>query len=288
MQNWESDKDIITQKYLELINQCNIELSRTINANQEESRQILPLITFILARLETVSELAITGKLWDAEIIYRSALETLVKLMFITTAENDERDIRLDEYWNKLSEINSLKMSEQAKRNLRFFDEEIFVMAYQPLILPEELESELREKWTKKERQKVEQKWSFTEMINQISHKSKGTPLEMILALGHGYRLASHVTHGDEMGISLINERKSRTQEEQLKAHAGHYLRMLSDCLTFCGFIGLETMGFLNLPEKKKFFLDTVRRISEVSELEDKYKGRVFDDPDYDKYRDQK
>jgi hypothetical protein len=76
-------------------------------------------------------------------------------------------------------------------------------VAYSPLLLPESLEAELREKWPRKKRQEVEKRWSFTEIVNEISLKYKGTPLENIVALSHGYRMSSHVMHGDETGIQI-------------------------------------------------------------------------------------
>lgn len=284
--NWNKDKEIITQKYFELINLSNLELFGTIKENLDESNRIFPIIKFVLSRLETVTELTFNDKLWDAEIILRSAFETTVKLIFITTSTGEERETKLEEYWTSLSEINSIKQSEQAKRNMLYFgDSEIHRLAYSPLILSEEKESELRQKWTKAERQKVEQKWSFTEMINQISKKNAGTPLEMILGLGHTYRMGSHVVHGDETGILIIDERESRTPEEQNKAHRGHYLRLFSDALSICTLIGAETMTFLGLPEKRKFFFENVTKIKEIQSIKEKYEGKVFDDPDYDQYR---
>jgi hypothetical protein len=284
--SWEDDREVITQKYFELINLSNLELFGVIKEHLDESNQIFPIIKFILARVEVVLQLTISDKLWDAEIILRSAFETTIKFIFITTSTGEERDIKLEEYWDSLSKINSLKLSDQAKRNLRFFgDSQMHRFAYLPLILSEEKELELRQKWTKAERQKIEQKWSFTEMINQISKKNEGTGLEMILALGHGYRMSSHVIHGDETGIGIIDERESRTPEERDKAHRGHYLRLFSDALSICSLIGIETMAFLSLSEKRKFFFDNVAKLKEIEALEEKYKGKVFDDPDYDQYR---
>lgn len=286
--NWIEDKEIITQKYFELINLNNIELFGIMRSNLNEVQPIQPLIHFIISRIDTIITLAIDDKIWDAEIIMRSALETFIKFIFITKADKEEQKKRIDEYWNLLAEINSIKMSEQAKKNLNHFgDSEIHKLSYLPLILPEELEKELRIKWTKSERQKIEQKWSFTEMIMSLSKLHKDKPLEMLIVLTHGYRLSSHVMHGDETGISIIEERESRTLEEQNKANRAHYIRILSDCLVYCSFVGIETASFLNLPEKANFFFKNHERSGEVENLTNKYKGKVFEDKDYDKYRTQ-
>lgn len=284
--SWNHDKPIITQRYFETINLNNLELIGTIKENYDNVKQIFPLLEFVLTRLETVTTLVIDDRIWDAEIILRSALETFVKFIFITTADKNEQEIRIEEYWNSLAEINSLKLSEQGRKNLEYFGEsEIHRLAYLPLILPEELEKELRKKWTKTERQKLEQKWSFTQMVLSISKDYKGQPLEMLVTLSHSYRMSSHVMHGDETGLLIIKERENRSPEEYEKAHAGHYLRLLSDCSVFCAFLGIETMSFLGMHEKRDFYFKNLNKLDDIQELVSKYHGKVFEDEMYNKYR---
>ena len=87
----------------------------------------------------------------------------MIKLLFITSVSGEEREQRIEEYWESLREINELKLSNQAKKNLEHFgDSEIHRVAYLPLILDDNIERELREKWPKPKRQKLEQKWSFS------------------------------------------------------------------------------------------------------------------------------
>lgn len=45
--------------------------------------------------------------------------------------------------------------------------------------------------------------------------QNKGNSLENIVPLSYGYRMSSHVMHGDETGIQIINERNSRPEEEK-------------------------------------------------------------------------
>jgi len=104
----------------------------------------------------------------------------------------------------------------------------------------------------------------------------------MFVTLSHGYRMASHVMHGDETGILIIRER-DRTQEEQDKVNFAHYLRLLSDAHTYCLVVAIETMNFLNLD--KSPFIKNADGLKEVQELTDKYHAAVFDVKDYDKYR---
>lgn len=283
---WEEDKNIIVEKYIELLNSSNILLFGIIKEHLEKTQTIFPIISFIIERIETVLDLTNSYKVWDAEIVLRSAMETFIKFMYIATTPEEERAQRIDEFWNSLAEINSIKMSEQAKKNLQVFgNSEVHRIAYLPLLLPENLEKELREKWTRKKRQEVEKKWSFTEIINEISVKGQGTPLENIIALTHGYRMSSHVMHGDETGIQIINERNSRSEEEKNKAYRGHFLRLFSDCLTFTTQTGALTMLYLGLKKEQKHFFEIMSEIESIKDLEARYKDKIFEEAYYDKYR---
>lgn len=283
---WEEDKTTITKKYTELLNSSNIMLFGIIRNHLEATKMIFPIITFILERIDTVIELAERYKIWDAEIVLRSVIETFTKFMYIATASKEEKEQRIDEFWNSLAEINSLKMSEQAKKNLKIFgNSEIHRIAYLPLILPDEIEAELRKKWPRKKRQEVEKRWSFTEIINEIALKNQGTPLENITALSHGYRMSSHVTHGDETGIQIINERDSRPEEDRNKAYRGHFLRLFSDCFAFTIQIGILTMTYLDLQDEKIHFVNIMEQINDIKDLQAKYKDKIFEESYYDKYR---
>lgn len=284
--SWEEDREIITQEYFQAINENNIHLFGIIKENLSAVRPVMPLIEFIISRLETVTTLTIDNKFWDAEIILRSALETFTKLLFITTTDENEQKNRINEFWEDLAEINAIKQSEQAKRNLKQLgDIEINRLAYSPMILSEKEEERLRSKWPKSKRQKVEQKWSFTEMMLSISKSYHGKPFEMFVALAHSYRISSHVMHGDETGILIIKERENRNNEAYEVAMRGHYLRLLSDCFIYCAFLAIEIMDFLKLEKNKKFFLKNQKSLQKIDALVQKYHGKVFDDSDYDKYR---
>lgn len=282
---WIEDKARLTEKYFSLINSNNLELFGILKEKQKEVQLIYPFIEFIIERLETATNLTMQGRLWDAEIILRSALETLVKFVFITAAPGkNEQDKRLGEFWHDLAEVNSIKHSEQAKTNLNHWGEyEIHRLAHSPTVLSTHDELRLRAKWSKAERQRLEQKWSFSEIVKSLSKNYRGKPMEMFITLSHGYRMASHVTHGDETGIQIIQERNSRTQEEQDKVNFAHYLRLLSDALTYCAFVAAETMHFLELDPS--IFFRNHGRINEEKELIDKYHQDVFMDKAYDKFR---
>jgi hypothetical protein len=162
-------------------------------------------------------------------------------------------------------------------------------IAYSPQVLTEEREKELRDKWPKSERTKLEQKWSFNVIINSLSktfmaqETKDNKPLEGIEILTHSYRMSSHVTHGDETGILIIKERDSRPENEKQDAYIGHHIRLLCDCSMYCIWTATSTMKYLNLPAKTYF--DIFHSLNEVNNLTQKYHMQVFNDPMYDKYK---
>lgn len=286
MNEWITDKPIIEDTYIKTINNCIVKLKCIIDCNPQLA-PIYPLAKFTMDRLHSVLTLTVNFMIWDAEILLRSAIESLIKLAFICSAESkDEQKTRLNEYWRDLAEILELKESDQAKKNLSTLpDSEEHKVAFLPIILSEERELELRQKWTKKKRQQLEQKWSFTEILNSLSKNYKGKPEPIFNLLSYSYRTSSHITHGDETGVLIIQERDSRSVEEQEKAYNGHYLRLLSDILTLSTQVAFECISFIGKPEELRFFVENLNNVKEVEHLECKYKGRVFDDAIYDKYK---
>ena len=286
MDNWIEDKEEITETYLEIINVINYHFLFIVKENFDRLNMVFPLAEFIMERFETVITLCINGLLWDCEIILRSTQETLVKYLYILNGDHSDVEIKIDEYWKSLAEIQSLKMSSQAKLNVDLLDDTDFSrIAFLPLILSTPEEERLREKWPKKERSKLEQKWSFSQMILELSSDTNNITKDYIMLLTFNYRIGSHIIHGDETGIGIINERRSRETGEKLKAEQGHYLRILSDILSYSTLLSIQTMKFLKLENESDKFIEYQNKINEISSIILKYEGRVFDDSDYDKYR---
>jgi len=282
--NWEKDAESITQSHFSAINAINLELFRIIKEHTDKVMPVLPIIEYIIARIEAVTLLTLNGSLWDADIIVRSALETLTKFMLIADSVKSEQEVLLREYWKDLSEIYSIKLSEQAKKNLVYTSEsEIHRLAYLPLVLSEEEELRLKTKWPKAIRTRLEQKWSFSGIIAFLSTKYKGETLESMAFLTQSYRISSHIAHGDEIGISMITERKSRNDKERNEVHIAHYLRLLMDCVSVCMITAVQTMMFLGL--NFKFFTDIFDSMKEISALIDDHQRMPFEDAIYNKFR---
>lgn len=280
----EEDKAIISEKIFSAINISNIELFGVMKHHLEAVKPVYPIIEFIIERLIAVTNLSIQSLVWDAEIVYRSALETFVKFLYITTATDEEQPTRLNEFWEDLEEINKIKLSEQAKKNLKLFNgQEISRLAFSPLLLSEEHENELRTKWPRVKRKQLEQKWSFSQIVVALSLNYRGYPMESFIGLTHSYRMASHVSHGDETGILIIRERNSRILREKDIADFSHFLRLMSDSFLFTVWTGIETLMFLK--QDPKFFLELKKSLEDLNPILDKYHLQVFDDPLYNRFR---
>jgi hypothetical protein len=282
--DWEKDKAIITGEYFGAMNICNINLFELIGSNFEKIQDSFPLIEYVIERMNAVIALAQQDMLWDADVLVRSALETLVKFALIAEANEAERCQLLHEYWCDLTEIYTIKLSDQAKKNLtRTQNSEIHRLAYTPQVLSEEDEAKLRAKWSKASRTKLEQKWSFGGIVATLSKNNKGTSMEAIDFLTHTYRMSSHIAHGDEMGINLIRERKSREPQDKADVTIAHYLRLMSDGFNYCFLTALYTCRYLKTDPK--FFLELNQSLKKYESLIDEYHMAPFKDKIYDKYR---
>jgi len=282
--NWKIDRELIEGAYFTAINANNIELFKIIDKNYDKLKEVFPFIEYVIERLCAANTLIQAEQVWDADIIIRSTLETFVKYAFIVETDEPERPILLNEFWNDLSEIYSIKLSEQAKKNLKHTsNSDLHWLAYNPLLLSEADQEKLRSKWPKSIRTKIEQKWSFSGIISFLSQKNKGTPLESIEFLTHSYRMSSHIAHGDEIGINMIRERKSRVDHEKQAVHIAHHLRLLSDCFSYSIMTSFYTMQYLKLDPV--FFLDLSTSLKEFDPLIKQYHMVPFNDKIYDKFK---
>jgi len=282
--DWNKDKQVITGEYYQAINLCNIELFNLLKQHQDKTKETYPLIEYVLERIEAAIVLTENNLLWDAEIVMRAALETLVKFAFISDAGEMERPQLLKEFWYDLSEIYTIKLSEQAKKNLSStIGNEMHRLAHSPQILSPEDEVRLRGKWSKATRSQLEQKWSFTGIVATLTKRAGGELAHGIQLTTHSYRMASHITHGDEMGINLIRERKSRNDEDKLAVTISHYLRLMMDSFHFCFLMALYACKYLK--SDPKYFIQLYQSLKQYDDIIKEYQIVPFEDELYDSYK---
>lgn len=200
----------------------------TLNENTDFYQLLRTYYTFIHNRTQTLFLLVQNGCLWDADIILRPIAECTVKFAYISSFDNPERNEKVREFWEDLAEINRLKQSKQAKQIIELTNIDSKFLS--DIILEENEHHILSEKWTKSNRQKTEQPWSYNEMIKTIS---KNNDFKEILGLARNFTQSSHLIHADETALGVIKDREQRTDEQRNSSMNLHEIRLLSDCVHF-------------------------------------------------------
>jgi hypothetical protein len=226
---WVNGCSDILHEYLELT--CSsLNASGELNA---DLKRVVNTLT-ISCHLTSESSLILVGelKLWDAEMLVRSILEGTTKLLYICTGNNAERMQKAFEYEQILPEIKELNRHKRAEVLLSNA-KNISDMGYEPireaLLSPEEL-SNLSIKYPKKIRKEYERKWSFSEIIYNLS-KSGLPGYRMLPSLAYGYGMGSHMTHQDADAIGMILDRNSRSPERRDFVELAHSGRLISDLI---------------------------------------------------------
>ena len=186
----------------------------------KELGQMLPLVRYILDRIYSVNLLVNAGKKWDANIIWRSVLEVFGKFLKITNPANEPelRSEKLNEFWVEIADIERMKDSNWAKKILatdRLKDEKL----YEPLVLTEEQENELKAKPTydnRAYRKALTEGWSFNNIMMTLLKENKTFHLIPLSHLQHKYILLSHIVHGDAWGLNQINLDKQYDEETEV------------------------------------------------------------------------
>lgn len=216
------------KSFIETINKLNQEMMILLsNKNDEFSNINKNLHAFIHKRIDSLLILIQHDCLWDADIILRPIAEASVKINFISCGNEIERNKKVTEFWTDLAEINKLKRSNQTKDLLQTTDLKNEYLS--ALILSEEEENRLKSKWTKSERQKIEQPWSYNEMIKTIA---KQTQKNEILCLARNFTQSSHLIHADETALGVIHDRIKRDEIDKEYQMNLHEIRLFSDCLS--------------------------------------------------------
>ncbi|WP_376960233.1 DUF5677 domain-containing protein [Azospirillum sp. A26] len=194
-----------------------------------ETQTLKCLFWYLSSRNQAVSFLISHGYLWDSEIILRSFYEVAAKILFISFSEDNEKAVLIDEFWNGLGSINDRKRARKAAYAEQIFEAgsmsaEVFSA------LQDDRTFDLQAEGSKTQRKRIEQKWSFSEIIEQLDQKvSHGKPLEGIKSMLHMYGIASHLIHADQAAMDLMHDRATREHGEREILEAAHVARIMSD-----------------------------------------------------------
>ena len=214
-----------------------------------------PRTLFVLRQLlincHTTSEsaLLLIGKvrLWDAEILIRSVLEGTVRFMFLCNSDEGPREQRVQEYWEDLPESENIRTHNRLQHILSQVDNPLADewRPFRDLLLKEEEIGDLQQKYPKNIRGKMEQQWSFGNIVTVM--KLSGLPELDFRAMTFNYGLSSHLIHKDATALKLAWDRVFREDDRRNALELAHGTRMLSDIFTFSS---LRTMLFYKVQKE--------------------------------------
>ena len=174
---------------------------------------------------------------WDAEILLRTCYECASKTLLIALSPPPEREQLVWEFWVPLGEAVDRKTARKAafaEKVLSDMNEgarDVLQMLRDPRMIRDRL------RLSKKARRRLEQKWSFSELVESLSELRLGDQeLAEARSLLHGYGMASHLVHADSTAIESMIDRKLRNPDELRLLQDAHAARVASDLIVIGSF----------------------------------------------------
>jgi hypothetical protein len=180
---------------------------------------------------ESLLLLTAYGQLWDAEMPGRSITEASLKMGYLLQ-QRETFVRRHQEYSVELFELALLKDHQKAVAFLEVASDPSNI-AWKPIrdrVLSDEQLDELRTRYDRNKRRELEQRWSFSGLIEIL--QGSGDPLFLgVSGLSHRYSVGSHILHADTVGTSIPLERDYRPPERRDTLHLAHCRRLIADAL---------------------------------------------------------
>lgn len=215
-------------------------------------------------RCQSMSLLLQEWKLWDADIVMRAALECATRFIFVSVAQEDERSNLIYEYSVALSEIADIQRSEKAKKFVDVNDDEDALTLVGGVILSPEREQEARSRWTKSKRNALKQKWSFSEIVKNLTKfNAKGLDLRGYKSLLHSYGLSSHLIHADQTAIELVWDRGNREETVRVAQENAHYARLATTQTSILFLCWRALVYATGTGSKSYYVIEAMRRMDE-------------------------
>lgn len=146
----------------------------------------------------------------------------------------DEVLEKIHEYWEILPSYSSVKRSDRVGSLLQSVNSDGFHnwKSLENLKLTESEVDSIRDGTNKQQRKLLEQKWSFSNIIQGFS-ESGDKSLEPLVHLAYNFGMSSHLIHKDGDGVAMIWERCTRASAHQNAVKLSHIARAISDLCTF-------------------------------------------------------
>jgi len=191
------------------------------------------LVSYFSDRSQVVVHLASYEYSWDAEMILRSAFEASAKVWLICLSSLADREYLVKEFWGLYTQVHNRKISHKAG-----IAKSVFINNgnQHGVDIFEALEDERlfnHDNVNKRRRKEIEQKWSFTEIINYLE---KNHPplfsMKYLSCVLHTYGNASHLLHADTIALDMMLDRNLRDKNELLILKCAHTVRIWSDVVS--------------------------------------------------------
>lgn len=185
-----------------------------------------------------VSEL----KFWDAEVLARSVLEGTFRLAFLCEDIDEQGEERTHQFLDVIPEIARLRRHSRLEG---FFSqapdpEHPKWRPFRDLLLTDAEKQELRMRYPRSTRSKLEQAWSLPGLVAELEQSGQLVGIEAML---HTYGMSSSLAHLDGDAILTMSEREGRSQERIEAIELAHGARLLSDVISYAN---LRALAVLN------------------------------------------
>jgi hypothetical protein len=188
------------------------------------------LFLYASDRAKAVLILVASGLDWDAEIVLRTFYEGVAKILYICDADESVRRSLVEEFLTALGETADRRTARKAAVLEEIIpadrgrERDVFRLLQDPRIVRDNLNL------SKSERQRLEQKWSFSEIVETLSQRATGKQkIPEFRGLLHVYGMASHLTHADSKALDLMVDRATRAPAERRIIEEAHVARILTD-----------------------------------------------------------
>jgi hypothetical protein len=161
-------------------------------------------------------------------------MEGTLKFTYMMHGGPDDIRAKVEEYWHLLPQFFAIKRSERAKRFLEDIGnpDSSEWRPFRDLILDDQEVGQVREKYTRQQRQVLEERCSFSGICRTFS-QTGDEGLRKFVHLAHGYGMSSYLLHKDGDGVGMVWERYRRNPEQQAAVKLGHSARVVSDVCSF-------------------------------------------------------
>lgn len=221
---------------------------------------------------------------WDAEIVLRSYYECASKILYLALCPQGDRTRLVEEFEVVLAEAGDKRrarkaaLAEKAAVGESTDVRDVFRLMHDKRMVRISAET------TKRERQAVEARWSFSGIISSLRASTlDGIPLTEIESLLHIYGMASHLAHADSGALDFMEDRARRGESELTVLKAAHRARIINDIASLGALCSLAIGQAASAP--KGWMTSSLEWVGKIHRQSAALSARFYEDqrPFYDR-----